>query len=60
MDVATRRSGDKSVTFVLNLGKQTKQLSMPAGDYTSALTDRRFGGGSLELEVGGVEILVES
>ena len=59
MEVARRRSSDRRVTFVLNLGKQARQASLPIGDYTSALTDRRFGGGSLELEPGGVEILVE-
>jgi beta-galactosidase len=59
VEIATRRSGDRQVTFVLNLGKQTKLVSMPIGDYTSALTDRRFGGGNLELEPGGIEIFVE-
>ncbi|MEN8503534.1 MULTISPECIES: Beta-galactosidase C-terminal domain [Paraburkholderia] len=60
VEVAVRRSGDRRITFVLNLSSQTKHVSIQGGDYVSALSDRRFTGGNLELEPGGVEIVAEA
>jgi len=45
---------------VLNLSKETQRVSIAVGDYSSALSNRRFSGGELELEPGGVEIFVEA
>ncbi|TAM52232.1 MAG: beta-galactosidase [Paraburkholderia sp.] len=60
VEIAVRSAGQKRVTFVLNLSKETQRVSIAVGDYSSALSNRRFSGGELELEPGGVEIFVEA
>jgi beta-galactosidase len=59
VEVAIRSSEERRVVFVLNLSREPKEVSLPARNYVSALSDRRILGESIKIEPGGVEILVE-
>lgn len=59
VEVAIRSSEEKRLIFVLNLSKESKEVSIPVRNCVSALSDRSFPGGNVKLAPGGVEILVE-
>jgi beta-galactosidase len=59
VEIAIRSSAEKRVIFVLNLSKETKEVRLPAGVRVSALSDRRFPDGNIELAPCDVEVLVE-
>ncbi|TKC91211.1 beta-galactosidase [Trinickia terrae] len=59
VEVAVRSSEERQILFVLNLSKESREVSLPVRDYVSALSDRRLRGGSINLAPGAVEVLVE-
>lgn len=60
VEIAVRSADNRRITFVLNLSKEMKRVCVPMGDYSTAFSKRRFSGGKLQLEPGGVEILVQA
>ncbi|WP_075257994.1 beta-galactosidase [Herbaspirillum camelliae] len=59
VEVTTRSTEGRSLRFILNLSKDSKVLSIPKGDYVSAISGDRLQGGIIELQPGEVEILVQ-
>ncbi|CAM2156319.1 Beta-galactosidase BgaA [Pararobbsia alpina] len=59
VEIAVRSSDERRIVFVLNLSKESKEVSLPVGEYVSALSDRRLPAGAIQLAPGAVEILVE-
>lgn len=61
VETAVRSSAATRLRFLLNLTKERKRVTLASDrrEWTSALTGRQVGSGSIELEPGGVEILQE-
>ncbi|NRO95143.1 beta-galactosidase [Paraburkholderia sp. NMBU_R16] len=59
VEVAIRQSDERRLIFVLNLSKESKEVSIPIVNCVSALSGSSFSGGNVKLAPGGVEILVQ-